>query len=95
MRSWFPDFRALWDRVLREHASPARVGFAVGIGVLVGCSPFLGLQVAIAALLAIVFRLNKLAVFLGLQISAPPSCLSSSLWARSSESFSGTATFFR
>lgn len=71
-RSWFPHFRALWDRVLREHASPARVGFAVGVGVLVGCSPFLGLQVAIAALLAIVFRLNKLAVFLGLQISAPP-----------------------
>ena len=72
MHSWFPDFRALWDRVLREHASPARIGFAVGIGVLVGCSPFLGLQVAIAAVLAIVFRLNKLAVFLGLQISAPP-----------------------
>ena len=63
---------SLWNRVLREHSSPKRVGLAVGIGVLVGCSPFLGLQVAIAALLAIVFRLNKLAVFLGLQISAPP-----------------------
>ena len=71
-RPWYPDFHALWDRVLHEHASPLRVGFAVGVGVLVGCSPFLGLQVAIAALLAIVFRLNKLAVFLGLQISAPP-----------------------
>ena len=69
---WLPDFRVLWDRVLHEHASPARVGLAVGVGVLVGCSPFLGLQVAIAALLAIAFRLNKLAVFLGLQISAPP-----------------------
>lgn len=71
-RPWLPDFHALWDRVLHEHASPLRVGFAVGVGVLVGCSPFLGLQVAIAALLAIAFRLNKLAVFLGLQISAPP-----------------------
>jgi uncharacterized protein (DUF2062 family) len=71
-RRWYPDLHALWDRVLHEHASPLRVGFAVGVGVLVGCSPFLGLQVAIAALLAIAFRLNKLAVFLGLQISAPP-----------------------
>ncbi len=71
-RPSYPDLRALWDRVLHEHASPLRVGLAVGVGVLVGCSPFLGLQVAIAALLAVAFRLNKLAVFLGLQISAPP-----------------------
>lgn len=59
---------ALW----REHASPARLGLAVGLGVLVGCTPLYGLQTGLGLALAFVLRLNKLAVVLGTQISIPP-----------------------
>lgn len=59
---------ALWN----EHASPARLGLAVGVGVLVGCSPLYGLQTGLGLALAFALRLNKLAVVLGTQISIPP-----------------------
>lgn len=61
-----------FDSLMHEHASPARLGVAVGVGVLVGASPFLGFQVLMALGLAALFRLNKLAVFLGIQVSMPP-----------------------
>ncbi|WP_158501611.1 DUF2062 domain-containing protein [Vitiosangium sp. GDMCC 1.1324] len=60
------------ESVKREHASPRRLGVAVAVGVLVGSSPFLGFQVLMAIALATVFRLNRIAVLLGLQISMPP-----------------------
>jgi uncharacterized protein (DUF2062 family) len=52
--------------------SPGRLGLALGVGVVCGCSPFLGLQTLLAIGVALLFRLNKLAVFIGLQISIPP-----------------------
>ena len=60
------------DKLRREHASPARLGVAVGMGVLVGSSPFLGLQVLMVVALATLLRLNRFAALLGLQISVPP-----------------------
>jgi len=69
---WRPRLRERFEKIAGEHATPARIGVAVGVGVLIGCSPFIGFQVLICAVLAIALRLNKLAVFLGLQISAPP-----------------------
>jgi uncharacterized protein (DUF2062 family)/2-polyprenyl-3-methyl-5-hydroxy-6-metoxy-1,4-benzoquinol methylase len=64
--------RALLARLWSEHASPARLGAAVGVGVVVGCSPFFGLHLPIGLGLALLFRLNKIAVVLGSQISIPP-----------------------
>lgn len=61
-----------FDSLMHEHASPTRLGVAVGVGVLVGSSPFLGFQVLMALALAALFRLNKIAVFLGIQVSMPP-----------------------
>lgn len=58
--------------LLREHGSGPRLGLAVGVGVVVGCSPFLGLHTLIALALATLFRLNRLAVILGTQVSVPP-----------------------
>src|SRR5205823_48356 len=43
-----------------------------GLGVFMGCSPFWTLQTVLALIAARLFRLNKLAVLLGTQISAPP-----------------------
>ena len=71
-RSLRASLRAFWHRVLREHASPGRLAAAVAVGVLVGCSPFFGLHLWIGLGLAWALRLNRVAVFLGSQISIPP-----------------------
>jgi uncharacterized protein len=44
----------------------------VGVGVFFGCSPFIGLQTVFALALAYLFKLNRVAVFLGLQVSLGP-----------------------
>jgi uncharacterized protein (DUF2062 family) len=76
LRSWgtkaLRHFRAQFRLLRREHASPARVGVAVGVGVLLGCSPFLGVQVLTALVLARLLHLNRIAILLGVQISIPP-----------------------
>jgi len=58
--------------VKNEQATPRRLGLAVGLGVVLGCSPFWGLQMLLGVALAALFRLNKLAVLLGAQVSTPP-----------------------
>src|SRR5260370_14912475 len=58
--------------LMQEHASPGRLGVAVAWGVMIGCSPFLGLQLLLGVGLATVFRLNRIAVILGAQVSVPP-----------------------
>jgi uncharacterized protein (DUF2062 family)/SAM-dependent methyltransferase len=64
--------RALAERLWREHASAHRLGLAVGVGILIGCTPFFGLHLWLGLGIAIGLRLNKVAVFLGSQISLPP-----------------------
>jgi uncharacterized protein (DUF2062 family) len=64
--------RARFEELKGADESPERLGVAVGVGVLCGCSPFLGFQTLLAVALAFLLRLNKLAVFIGLQISIAP-----------------------
>ena len=64
--------RARIEALKSEHASPARLGWAVFVGVMCGCSSLIGFQFLASLLLAWLLRLNKLAVMIGLQISAPP-----------------------
>ncbi len=61
-----------WRALKREQSSPARIGVAVGLGVFLGCSPAYFFQTLLAVVLAQFFKLNKLAVLAGVQISAPP-----------------------
>jgi len=61
-----------WEEIKAEQATPGRLGFALGVGVFVGCSPFHGFQFVIAVALAFLLRLNKIAVLIGLNISVPP-----------------------
>lgn len=72
MKSPWVLLRQSLDSLRREHASPEQIGWAVGVGVWVGCSPFLGLHMLLALGLATLLRLNRLAVVLGTQISMPP-----------------------
>ena len=64
--------RARFEELKGADESPRRLGLALGVGVLCGCSPVLGFQTVLAVALAVLFRLNKLAVLIGLQISIPP-----------------------
>ncbi len=64
--------RERFELLLQEHASPGRLGVAVAIGVLIGCTPFLGFQVLLAIGIATLFKLNRIAILLGLQVSTPP-----------------------
>ena len=66
------DIRSVLRRLVAEDATPVRLGVAVGVGVLFACTPFYGLQVVLALLVAWPLRLNKIAVALGTQLSIPP-----------------------
>ena len=64
--------RTATRRLVHEHTDPVQLGVAVGLGVLIGCSPFFGVQTLVGLGLAWILRLNRVAVLLGLQISVPP-----------------------
>ena len=74
--------RLSWRRVnvtllklLHLHDSPKKTAAAFAIGIFWGLSPvtppFLGLQTGMALLCALVFRLNKIAAFIGTFITNP------------------------
>ncbi|HTM43920.1 MAG TPA: DUF2062 domain-containing protein, partial [Polyangiaceae bacterium] len=58
--------------LLRSHRAPREVGFALGLGVMIGCTPLYGLHTLLAAALAFAFRLNAGYLILGSNISIPP-----------------------
>ena len=51
--------------------TPGRTAAALALGVFFSFSPFLGLQIALAMSLAFLLRLNRLAVFAGLNANLP------------------------
>lgn len=61
----------IWWRLLHEHVEPARLGLAVFVGVMIGLSPFYGFHVVAALACAMLFRLNKLTIWLGTNVSFP------------------------
>jgi uncharacterized protein (DUF2062 family) len=71
-RSAWHRMRAGLHLLVVSDVRPSRLGAAVSLGVLFGCSPFFGLQFVLALLIAVPLRLNKLAVAIGTQISTPP-----------------------
>lgn len=60
-------FRAL----IQIEAPPQETARAFALGVFLGFSPFLGLHMVLGLALALIFRLNKLAVFIGLYVNNP------------------------
>ena len=51
--------------LLGREESPGRVAAAIGLGVAIGFSPFIGIHFVLALALAFLFRLNKLDAVLG------------------------------
>lgn len=72
LRAFVATLRIWRTTLVHEHGGPVRIGAAVAFGVLLGCSPFYGIQTLVGLGLAPVLRLNRLAVLLGLQVSIPP-----------------------
>jgi uncharacterized protein (DUF2062 family) len=64
--------RTLWTRALNERASPREIGLAFGLGVWIGCSPFVGLHLGLAAAAATLLRLNRLWAMAGSRVAVAP-----------------------
>ncbi len=67
----FRSARSLLGRILTERASPARLGWAVALGVLIGTSPFYGFHLALCLVAATALRLNRTVTYLAANISLP------------------------
>ncbi len=72
-KGWLGVSKELLRRLVREHATPSQLAVATGVGVFVGSSPLFGLHALLGLALAVRLRLNKLAVFLGTNVSNPVS----------------------
>ena len=63
--------RAAFRRLFAVDEPPERTALAFSVGVFIGFSPFLGLHTVVAAVVAIIFRLNKTAIFIGVYLNNP------------------------
>ena len=70
-RPRWPGWREAWRRLVGSDHSPGNLALAVGLGALVAPTPVLGLHTWMAIGLAFVFRVNRLAAFLGSNIANP------------------------
>ncbi len=61
----------LWRRLLRLRATPHEVALGCAAGVFAACTPFLGLQIAMAVVIAFVLRVNVPAAVLGTFVGNP------------------------
>lgn len=68
-RRW--NLRQLLRSLMVEYSDPRSLGLSVGAGVFLGCTPLLGLHAILALLVALKFRLNKVAAVAGTHISNP------------------------
>jgi uncharacterized protein (DUF2062 family) len=62
--------RQLWLLAKNERATPREIGWAVAVGVFVGCTPAIGMHGGIAVASATILRLNRLWAFIGSRTSA-------------------------
>ena len=63
--------RDLLKRLLNIEDTPERTALAYSIGVLLGFSPFLGFHTLLGVAIAFLFRLNRVAVLLGVWSNIP------------------------
>ncbi len=63
--------RHILSQLTHGYDSPRRLSIAIGVGVFIGTLPFFGFHIGIALLVALIARLNKLAVLFGTQVSLP------------------------
>jgi len=68
---WLKRLNYYWRRSIRLRATPHEVALGCALGVFAACTPFLGFQMALAGVLALMLRVNIPAAFLGTFIGNP------------------------
>ena len=69
----FKEMMAVLARLLKEHHDPHGIALGVAIGSFIGILPLYGLHTVLCVLaLLLIPRANKVAIFLGSNISIPP-----------------------
>ncbi|HEY6065556.1 MAG TPA: DUF2062 domain-containing protein, partial [Thermoanaerobaculia bacterium] len=69
--TWKRRWRILVLDLLGREESSKRVAAAIGLGIAIGFSPFVGLHFVMALGLALLFRLNKIDTLLGTFLGNP------------------------
>ncbi|MDT7605085.1 MAG: uncharacterized protein QOF61_3082, partial [Acidobacteriota bacterium] len=64
-------FRQAFRRLLAVDDPPERTALAFSIGVFIAFTPLLGLHTILATLIALAFRFNKLAIYVGTFVNNP------------------------
>ena len=70
-RSWRRSIRYIFLRLKRVRSSPHKIALGAAIGVFAVFTPFIGLQLVIAAILAILLRASIVAAFLSSFVGNP------------------------
>ena len=66
-------FKNILDKLIRQHNSPQEIALGAGIGAFISVLPVYGLHTVLVILAAIIVRpANKIAIFLGTNLSIPP-----------------------
>jgi hypothetical protein len=63
--------RRLYLTLRTEHTSPRKLSLAVALGVFIGFTPFWGVHLALAVLVASLLRLNRLVVYAAANVANP------------------------
>ena len=63
--------RRVMQLLLHMEETPHRTALAFGVGIFIAFSPFLGIHMGIALLVAFLFRLNRVAILLGTYLNNP------------------------
>jgi len=63
--------RALFRALLQTEETPHRVALAFGIGVFIAFFPILGIHTGLALVIAMLFRLSKVAILAGAWVNNP------------------------
>ncbi|MCP4745452.1 MAG: DUF2062 domain-containing protein [Desulfobacteraceae bacterium] len=58
-----------YARFLKMRGDPAAIAYGLALGILIGMSPFIGAHTIIAIFVAAIFKWNKIAAALGVQIT--------------------------
>ena len=66
-------FKKILVKLIRQHNSPQEIALGAGIGAFISVLPVYGLHTVLVVLAAIIVRpANKIAIFLGTNLSLPP-----------------------
>lgn len=70
IKKWI-DFKRVIKKLARSHSSSHDLAFGAAIGFFIGMLPIMGIQMLVAAAIAAIFRVSKLAAILPVWISNP------------------------